>query len=90
MKKVIHKFRLKDELDFEIEIDNYFSFLSLGLDPSGWPCFWAEVDIDAEKASKTFKLAMTGGVAPDSNDYAYLGTFIKQSLVFHLYIKHSK
>lgn len=49
-------------------------------------CLWAEVDTDAEKEPRRFRIAGTGHRLPDE-PLTYLGTFQLRggALVFHVY-----
>lgn len=61
------------------------TILSVGLDPSGSPCIWYGADPEREeKVEVTVRVVWTGHTFNPALE-RFIGTFIKQGLVYHLF-----
>lgn len=59
-------------------------FISAGLDPTGQPCIWAEVDSEARVSPVMVYVRGTGQLLPEHGDF--LNTFVQSEFVWHVYI----
>lgn len=83
--KTIHKFELSltDHQQISGHIDND-RILSVGFDPSGRLCVWAEVDTDAP--IKTYDIHIVGTGNPRSASCRFfIGTVLNPPFVWHVY-----
>jgi hypothetical protein len=86
-KSAIHKFNINGMVgECQINIPENATFLHAGLDPSGYPCLWYQVYLDAKKENKGIHILMTGE-AFDYNpfDYTFLGTIKISEFMLHVY-----
>jgi hypothetical protein len=56
----------------------------VGLDPTGRPCVWAIVDENSPARNVGISIRGTGHAIPD--DGIFIGTFLKGSHVWHVFI----
>lgn len=56
----------------------------VGLDPTGTPCVWAEVDPDAKPAPVQLFVVGTGHPIP-KEAVRHLGSFVQKPFVWHVY-----
>jgi hypothetical protein len=61
--------------------------LHVGLDPTGRPCIWAQVDVDNPKKKELQVQVVGTGWDTPNNDWDYLGTFLQGDFVWHIYVK---
>ncbi len=59
----------------------------IGVDPKGVPCIWAEVDSAPKtvEEQRTFWLYGTGHPIAVANGLKYVGSWIQEEFVWHLY-----
>ena len=59
----------------------------VGLDPTGAPCIWAEVDPAPEspEEKRTFWLYETGTPIAVADGLKYVGSWVQEEFVWHLY-----
>jgi hypothetical protein len=83
--KTIYKYTLSIT-DIKIFlIPDKFKILHVGLDPNGVPSFWAEVDTTHLAVEVPVFIFGTGNpIDPYAKEY--IGTFIKDVFVWHMYI----
>jgi len=87
--KTIFKEYIPDMLDlnhcFTVETRKRAKVLFVGQDPDGESAIWMEVDREAKIIEKVFHVIGTSGSFPDDKRVRYVGTYIKASIVWHLY-----
>lgn len=57
--------------------------LHVGLDPSGFPCVWAEVETEMPSSDVTIFVVGTGHPVPDGA--WHVGSFVQGGFVWHIY-----
>lgn len=86
--KEVWKFTLSPDNSAKMEVPVGAKPLFVGLDPSGTPCLWMEVDPLAMREAFPHVIVGTGHPIPPKAT-TYLGSFVlsKEMLVFHVYTK---
>jgi len=87
MAKTIWKFPIKiTDNDQYLALPPKRRVLSVGLDPEGIPCIWAEVEPEELKPTVPVQIFVigTGEEAPNA---LFLGTFVQGKRVWHTYYK---
>lgn len=67
-----------------LEVPELFKPLHAGLDSSGTPCIWAEVDADGPMKEIAVHVVGTGGYAPFGAQY--ISTLVQGRFVWHIYV----
>lgn len=61
--------------------------LHVGLDPTGQPCIWAEVDTDCSPIVMPVYIVGTGNPMPE-HPTDHIGSFVMGPFVWHVYVYH--
>ena len=83
--KTVWKFEIPIVDEFTLHMPWYARVRHAGLDPSGAPCIWAEVDPEQPLEAKRFAIVGTGNPLPDHGDPWHVGSFVLGPFVWHLY-----
>lgn len=81
--KTVWKYEIRGGLKTPVPLPDGAKVVHAGLDPTGAPCVWAEVDTEAKTKKTTFFLIGTGHEIPDKT--THLGSFIDGPFVWHVY-----
>ncbi len=83
--KTIYKYPLREK--FHQDVPTTLRPLYVGLDPTGDPCLWVEVDIEVNpKGRLTTTIVGTG--QPVDSTKTYAGTYLDGPFVWHVYYEH--
>lgn len=89
--RVIWKFRLSHHGQTVLSIPALSSIKLSGVDPqTRQPALWIELDPEAERVNRTFKILATGQPIEGDGGYPYdihVGTVIDGNFVWHIYEK---
>lgn len=84
--RAIWKFPLRITDHFTVIMPFGAKLLHVGLDPSGAPCVWAEVDTDAPAQERLLAIVGTGNSMFALPDHAtHVGSFVDRGFMWHLY-----
>jgi hypothetical protein len=84
----IYKFPFEITDMQEIEMPMAAQIIHVGLDPSGTPCLWAEVDPTAPATHRKIAVIGTGNPLDFGHDYTsarHLGSLVQGPFVWHVY-----
>lgn len=83
----IHKYPLTcGEGELAIRIHAGFEPLHVNIDRNGQPALWAKVDVSQKLITAVFLIVATGAELPLGCN-KYLGTFVKDWFVGHVFLK---
>lgn len=82
--KTIYKYPLTISSEQAIKLPIGAKFCHIGLDPQGVPCLWYMVDKNERKVDHRFYIYGTG-FEINAQDISYLGSFVKDSFVGHVF-----
>lgn len=90
--KTIYKFPLiiSDDVQF-IEMPGPDKVLHVGLDPSGLPCVWAQVNPGHTRVQVRVRVFGTGHALPNDPVFAtdrHAGSFVQGPFVWHVFASH--
>lgn len=84
--RTIWKFPIRIADSFTLIMPSHAKLLHVGLDPTGQPSLWAEVDADAPAVERLLAVVGTGnpmtGLAADA---CHVGSFNDRGFVWHVY-----
>lgn len=87
--RTIFKYPLRIVTKQEIEVPVGSSVLHVGLDATGKPCIWFEVEKDAADAGMKETIVVyvigTGHPIPEEASY-HVGSFVISTYIWHIYI----
>jgi hypothetical protein len=82
MSIVVYKYPItigRTDLNLPVEA----KIVHVGLDPSGAPCLWAEVDPYSDRERRTFVIIGTGHGVPEKA--THIGSVVDEMYVWHVY-----
>jgi len=82
--KTVYKYPLVITDQSSIETSVGAKPLHVGLDPSGMPCIWCEVDPKARWCENTVYIVGTGNKIPAQTEH--FGSFVDGYVVWHVYL----
>ena len=69
-----------------ISMPRMANIIHVGLDPSGTPCIWAEVNTDDQVRPRAIAVVGTGRPIPEDAPIArHIGSFVQGRFVWHVY-----
>lgn len=81
--KVIYKYEIKPFAINPVRMPFEHKILMVGIDPTGKPCLWAEVDEGAVAYDLRMLVVATGRYVPEHAEH--IGSFVWSDYVLHLY-----
>ena len=85
MKRIIYKYKIKEQSVTEIELPISHRVLTVGMQGSD-AYVWIELDPNADKYLFEFHVHVTG-FEYDATDLEFIGTFYPSPFIFHLFKK---